>query len=113
MTLVQFRQALLAALSRHLPQTRVTVTESRGIALTCKAEVSADAFVSVYFNALTDRTSYALVRENQRLAGCDNYRSWHRPPLGMTNQHIPCPPLTADEAIAELAAVVKMLSKSV
>ncbi len=112
MTLAQFRQVLLAALNRHLAQARVTVTESRGISLICKAELSADLFVSVYFNALTDKTSYALIRGSQRLTGCDNYRFWHRHPPGITDQHIPCLPLTPDEAIAELAATVRPLMNS-
>ncbi|MCX6028462.1 MAG: hypothetical protein NT169_04050 [Chloroflexi bacterium] len=112
MTLAQFRQALLASLNRRLPQARVTVTESRGVSLTCRAEVSADIFISVYFNALTDKTSYALIQGDRRLAGCDNYRFWHRHPSGVTDQHIPCPPLTPDEASAELAAAVKPLMNS-
>ncbi len=74
MTLDQFRQALLQALGRHFPQSGVTMTKSRGIVLTCRAELDADTFVAVYFNALTGKTSYALIHYDQRVAGYDNYR---------------------------------------
>ncbi len=112
MTLVQFRQALLTALSHHLPQARVIVTESRGISLVCKAELTAEVFISVYFNVLTDKTSYVLIQGNQRLIGRDNYRFWHRHPLGATDQHVPCLPPTPDEAIAELTEAVGKLTNS-
>lgn len=112
MTLVQFRQALLTAISHHLPQARVIVTESRGVSLVCKAELGTDVFISVYFNALTGKTNYALIRGNQRLAGCDNYRFWHRHPLGATDQHVLCLPPTPDEAIVELAETVGELANS-
>lgn len=74
MKLGEFRQALVTALGQYFPQARVTIAESRDVTLTCKAELTADTFVAVYFNALTGKTSYALIRSGQRVAGYDNYR---------------------------------------
>jgi hypothetical protein len=109
MTLSQFRHALLAAFNGRLPQARVVVTESRGVSLVCRAELTAAIFIAVYFHALTGKTSYALIRGDQRLSGYDNYRFWHRHPLGTTDQHVPCLPLTPDEAIAGLAEAAETL----
>jgi len=64
MTLEEFRQALMEALTRHLPGSSVTMMESRGITLTCRAELDVDTFVAIYFNALTGKTSYALVHHS-------------------------------------------------
>ena len=44
--------------------------------------IDADTFVTVYFNALTGKTSYALIHHSQRVAGYDNYRFWHHHPPG-------------------------------
>ena len=105
MTLEEFRQALMEALTRHLPESSVTLMESRGITLTCKTELDADTFVAIYFNALTGKTSYALVHHSERVAGYDNYRFWHYHPMGRTGQHVPCAEPMPEEAIAELATV--------
>jgi hypothetical protein len=105
MTLREFRAALMTALNRHLPQAEVTLTESRGVVLTGRAKLDADTFIAVYFNALTGKTSYALVRQDRRLAGYDNYKFWHYHPPGEANRHEPCAEPTPEEAIAELTRV--------
>lgn len=105
MTLAEFRQALVEALSKHFPRAGVTITESRGIVLTCRAELDAGTFVAVYFNALTGKTSYALIHHDQRVAGYDNYRFWHYHPMGAIDQHVPCAEPTPEDAITELAEV--------
>lgn len=105
MRLAEFRRELVEALDRHLPRSGVTITESRGIALNCRAELDTDTFVAVYFNALTGKTSYALIHRDQRVAGYDNYQFWHHHPAGATNQHLPCTEPTPRDAIAGLAVV--------
>ncbi len=110
MTLPEFKRALEAALNLHFPDARLILTESRGVALTCRAELTADVLLAVYFNALTGNTSYALIQQGQRVAGFDNHRFWHVHPLGAADQHIPCDEPTPAAAIAELAAVNSKLS---
>ncbi len=109
MKLGEFRQALVGALNRHLAQAEVTLTESRGIVLTGRAELDAEAFLAVYFNALTGKVSYALIHQGRRVAGYDNYRFWHYHPPGPTNRHLPCAEPTPEEAIAALAKLSKSL----
>jgi hypothetical protein len=64
-----------------------------------------DTSVAVYFNALTGKTSYALIHHGQRVAGYDNYKFWHYHPMGAVNQHVPCAEPTPEDAIAQLAVV--------
>jgi len=108
-TLKEFRKAFVKALNRYLPQAEVMLTEKRGIVLDCRAKLDADTFIAVYFNALTGKTSYALIYKDSRLAGYDNYRFWHRHPPGEIDRHEPCAEPTPQEAIAELAKVSKRL----
>jgi hypothetical protein len=105
MKLPDFRRALEAAFHQHFPGIRLVMTESRGVALTCRAEIADDLLLAVYFNTLTGNTSYALVRGGERIAGYDNHRFWHSHPIGAAHQHIPCPALTPEEAIAGLATI--------
>ena len=104
MTLPEFRRALAAALKLHFPNARLILTESRGVAVTCRVELTVDVFLAVYFNALTGNTSYALIHQGQRVAGLDNHRFWHIHPLEAADQHIPCDEPTPEVAVAELAA---------
>jgi len=104
MTLPEFKRSLEASLKLHFPNARLILTESRGVAVTCRAELTADVLLAVYFHALTGNTSYALIHQGQRVAGFDNHRFWHAHPLGAADQHIPCDEPTPEDAIAELAA---------
>jgi len=104
MTLGEFHRLLIAAFRRHCPQARVTIDESRGISLSGQAELAPDTFLAVYYNALTGKTSYALIQRGQRKAGYDNYRFWHRHPLEAPADHISCDEPSLDDAIAELVA---------
>jgi len=103
--LKEFRQALTEAIRLHFADAELVVTEKRGISLTCRAELRTGAFISVYYNALTGKTSYALIFDGQRVAGYDNYRFWHVHPADTPSQHIPCAEPTPEDAIGELARV--------
>ena len=105
MKLPEFRRLLEAAFRQHFPGIRLIISESRGVALTCRAEIADDLLLAVYFNALTGNTSYALVRGGERIAGYDNHRFWHSHPFGAADQHILCSALAPEEAIAGLAAI--------
>jgi len=109
MTLLQFKRDLETALRLHFPSARPSFAESRGVALTCRAELTSDVFLAVYFNALTGNTSYALIQQGQRVAGCDNHRFWHMHPLHAPAQHISCDAPTPGEAMAQLAAAYSQL----
>jgi hypothetical protein len=104
-TLQEFRQALTEAIRLHFADAKLVVTEKRGISLTCRVELSTGALISVYYNALTDKTSYALIFDSQRVAGYDNYRFWHVHPAETPAQHVPCAEPTPEDAIGELARV--------
>ena len=104
-TLKEFRQALTEAIRLHFADAKLVVTERRGISLIYRAELSTGALISVYYNALTGKTSYALIFDGQRIAGYDNYRFWHYHPAETPAQHIPCTEPTPKDAIRELAQV--------
>jgi len=67
-------------------------------------------FVQVYFNALTGRKSYALIHEEQRVMGYDNYRFWHCHPLHEPAKHIPCNDPALSEALLEFKSALVNLA---
>ncbi len=109
MALKEFRRALTIALDHHLPEAEVTIQENRGVVLACRAKVDTNNFVAVYFNALTGKTSYALIHRDQRVAGYDNYKFWHYHPAEEPDRHLPCSKPAPEEAIAELVRVMHQI----
>ena len=105
MTLTEFHRALTEAVRQHFADAELVVIEKRGISLTRRAELSTGALISVYYSALTGKTSYALVFEGQRVAGYDNYRFWHHHPAETPSLHVPCVEPTPGDAIEDLARV--------
>lgn len=97
-----FQQAVRKAVQRHLPRADWTLEQKRGILLDGRIELDDQTFISVYFNALTGKTSYALVRQGQRVAGYDNYKFWHYHPPGEVDRHQPYDEPTPEEAIVSL-----------
>jgi len=54
----------------------------------------ARTFISVFYNLTTDKTAFALVKENRRIYGTDNAKmGWHKHPFDDPNQHVPCAPV--------------------
>jgi len=58
--------------------------------LKVRAYVEAFAFVEVFFNAETGKTSFALIKDRHRIFGADNTRGWHLHPFDSPESHCPC-----------------------
>jgi len=100
-----FHQALMQAVEKHAPEAHVELEEKRGILLEGRLDLDRDKFVAIYFNALTGKTSYALIWRNRRLAGYDNYKYWHYHPAGEVSRHVACAEPTPQEAVARLVEI--------
>ena len=58
--------------------------------LKLRVHLGAVAFVEVFFNAETGKTSFALTKDRQRIFGVDNTRGWHTPPFDSPESYHPC-----------------------
>ena len=58
--------------------------------LKLRAHVGTLAFIDVFFNAESGKTSFALIKEGQRIFGADNTRGWYLHPFGSPEGHHPC-----------------------
>lgn len=109
MNIDQFETTLREAVRHHFPKAAFRVLRQRSIILRGTVSINEKTFVQIYFNALTDKTSYALIYRRARVMGYDNYRFWYYHPMGEIQQHIPCQEPTIDEAIATIAEAAKQL----
>ncbi|MFH1634162.1 MAG: hypothetical protein ABIG63_09145 [Chloroflexota bacterium] len=109
MTIDEFEIILREAVAHHLPEASFRVRKQRSIILRGTISINDETFIQVYFNALTEKTSYALIYKRERVMGYDNYRFWHCHPMGESQKHIPCEEPTIVEAIAKIAEADKQL----
>ena len=58
--------------------------------LKLRVHLGASLFVDVFLNAETGKTSFALIKDGQRIFGADNTRGWHVHPCGSPARHCPC-----------------------
>ncbi|MEW5744946.1 MAG: hypothetical protein AB1805_05870 [Nitrospirota bacterium] len=90
MDIREFKSELISRIKELFPEAPVTAAEKRGTIIEVRADLSEKIFLEIYYNVLTGKKSYALINQNERVYGCDNYRFWHIHPEHDPSQHIPC-----------------------
>lgn len=98
--LAEFGRELLESLAKHFPSARVESRNLRGITYEARAHINDNAFVEIYFNAMTGKKSFALISSGKRETGYDNYRFWHFHPPGEPERHVKCDEPPVDSVIA-------------
>ncbi len=58
-----------------------------------KATVDDKTFISIFYNASTQKHSFAVIRDNKRIFGVDNTRNWHIHPFKNPDSHKDTKPL--------------------
>ena len=68
-----FKDLLVSATKRNFPDSSIFLTEKRKITLEARVKISEVIFIEVYYNTLSGKKSFALIKNNQRIFGYDNY----------------------------------------
>lgn len=72
--------------------------------LKLRAHVSTLAFVEVFSNTATGKTSFALIQNRRRIFGADNTRGWHVHPFDNPENHHPCEAMCFESFLQHLEA---------
>jgi hypothetical protein len=112
MTVDEFGARLWSAIADHLADAQIYLDVQRSVVVQGRVVIADEIFLSVYFNALTSKTIYALIHRNQRVMGYDNYRFWHLHPFGSPHEHIPCDEPDVKDVVTAVAAAVKIIQSS-
>ena len=70
--------------------------------LKLRAHVGTAAFIDVFLNAETGKTSFALIRDQQRVFGADNTRGWHLHPFDSPEIHHPCEEMSLENFLTHI-----------
>lgn len=109
MKLRNFKDSLLSAFNHHFPDVTVDLIEKRGIIVEARARITEKVFIEVYFNSLTDKKSFSLIKDSQRIFGYDNYKYWHIHPFEDATKHIPCEEPSIEAVVKETRQVINQL----
>lgn len=109
MDTLTFSLLLCQAAQTVFPQASVQVSIIRATRLKTRIELGASRYVDVFFREETQRIDYALIVAGTRVFGLDNLKGWHYHPLGDTDQHIPCPEPTPEEALKQIRQTLKAI----
>lgn len=72
MTINEFQDLLILVAREEFPDANITIIERRNITLEARITVSEDTFIEVYYNFISKKKSYTLIKNSQRIFGYDN-----------------------------------------
>jgi len=75
-----------------------------------KARIYLDenCFISLRYNARNNRIDVALIKNNQRIFGYDNLKTWHFHPYENPSEHLPCNPPSIGKMISDVKKYYEM-----
>ena len=109
MRIEDFRKLIILAAKRNFPDASILLAEKRDLTLEARIKISENIFVEVYYHSLTDKKSFALINENQRIMGYDNYKYWHIHPRDNVASHIPCQEPSIEKVFEEIKKIILSL----
>lgn len=84
------RDEIIKTIKEEFPHAELEVHERRDTILEIRATVEKEIFIEIYANFLTNKRSYSLIHEGDRVFGYDNHKFWHYHPVEDPNTHISC-----------------------
>jgi len=109
MKIEDFRNSLISAAKHNFPDADITLSEKRKITIEARIKVSEGIFIEVYYNSLSDKKSFALIKNNQRIFGYDNYKYWHVHPRNGVTKHVPCEEPSIEKVFEDIKEIIMSL----
>ena len=84
------RDELCDLFKKQFPDAKFIINERRSAILEIRIFFNTEIFMESYFNAITVKKSFALIKSGKRIWGYDNYRYWHHHPVENPESHVAC-----------------------
>ncbi|MBI4684800.1 MAG: hypothetical protein HY755_06335 [Nitrospirae bacterium] len=106
MKVEDFKDDLISALKHAFPDANIALIEKRGVILEARVQISDTIFIEVYFSSVTSKKSFALIKNNQRIFGYDNYQYWHIHPINDPTTHAKCEEPSVEKVFEEMRKII-------
>ena len=84
----EFRDWIEKLSGTHFPDTEIQIREYSKFRIKLRLVLSLDLFVEVFYAPQTEKASFTLIKEKERIFGIDNLGGWHHHPLGKPTNHV-------------------------
>jgi hypothetical protein len=108
-SLESFRNQLRNLFEEQFTDAEFVIDERRSTILEIRIFLTPEVFMEVYVNGITGKKSFALIKNEKRIWGYDNYRYWHHHPIENTDNHIPCSEPPLEKVVNELNTVLSQI----
>ena len=108
-SLESFRKELCDLFKEQFADVEFVIDERRSTILEIRIFFTPEIFMEVYVNGITGKKSFALVKNEKRIWGYDNYRYWHHHPIEKPDAHIPCSEPPLEKIVNELHTVLAQI----
>ena len=108
-SLESFRNQLRNLFEEQFTDAEFVIDERRSTILEIRIILTFEVFMEVYVNGITGKKSFALIKNEKRIWGYDNYRYWHHHPIKNPDTHIPCSEPSLEKIANELHTVLSQI----
>ena len=109
MKIDDFRSLLISIAKHKFPDASIALSEKRKITVEARVEISEEIFIEIYYNILSNKKSFALIKNNQRIFGYDNYKYWHVHPRNSVTDHVLCEEPPVEKVFEEIKEIILTL----
>lgn len=107
MSFEEFERQLAYGLSTYVPGGYLQMDEMNPIRLKARYHIGASLFIDIFYAIRTQKISFAVVQERERLFGIDNLGGWHCHPLGKPEDHKPIDEPSIEEIVSRCAIAIE------
>ena len=98
----RFLEDVQKSLEKHFSEYRIEFLIKTPKSLKAKVYLPDEYFIALRYNARNGRLDVALIKDEQRIFGCDNLKRWHFHPYENPLEHIHCDPPTVERIISDV-----------
>ena len=109
MKIDDFRSLLISIAKRKFPDASIALSEKREITVEARVMISEEIFIEIYYNILSNKKSFALIKKHQRIFGYDNYKYWHVHPRNSAAEHVLCEEPPVEKVFEEIKEIILIL----
>lgn len=104
----EFERHLEAVCSKLSFVKSLTIFASTESSNLWRVTLSDDSFIDVYYSEITNKTSFAHIKDQKRVLGADNAGGWHWHPYDAPDSHVPsASEITIEEFMKALESTFK------
>lgn len=111
LSIEEFYQQVADRLRKYLPGGNLEVTEKSIVRLKVRYHIALSVFIDIFYAVRTEKVSFTVIQQGERIFGIDNLGGWHYHPFGKPENHVPINEPSINEIAGQCTIVIKGLDE--